>query len=162
MPDVSIGEFIAFLSEAPHRVSEQARDALERAAQVVEGEAKSEIGHYQGSAGPFTGWAELADSTKDERVRLGYSENDPLLRDGTMRDSIGHEVEMTGLGEGQAVIGSASQIAEYQELGTDRIPPRSFLGGGLIRREAEVVELIGSDVAWALSGGPLQGKLSKP
>ena len=51
---------------------------MERAAKVVEREAKSEIGEYQDSTiSPFPAWAELADSTKDNRVRLGFTENDP-------------------------------------------------------------------------------------
>ena len=94
----------------------------------------------------------MADSTKSERAALGYPENEPLLRDGTLRDSIKHKVVMTGISSGEAHIGSDSPIAEYQELGTSRIPPRSFLGGALMRKTAEVVKIVGSGAALGLAG----------
>lgn len=84
--------------------------------------AKSKFGHY-----PETiKWPELADATKTDRVRKGFSENDPLLRDGTLRDSI--EFVVSG---SSAVVGSTSEIMLYQEKGTYKtgwsgkgIPPR--------------------------------------
>jgi hypothetical protein len=68
-------------------------------------------------------WAPLAASTVAEKKRLGYtgqvSATDPLLREGTLRDSIGAEVE--GL---ELVVGSTDKIAAYQFAGTAHIPPR--------------------------------------
>ena len=152
MRDLSIGEAITLFAGLATEVHHHAHHALEKAAEVVEAEAKAEIGHYQGKAGPFAAWAELADSTKDDRVKKGYSENDPLLREGTLRDSIHHKVEMTGIAKGEAHIGSDNPIAVYQELGTAKIPPRSFLGGALVRKTAEVLKLCGHGTMRALHG----------
>jgi hypothetical protein len=70
-------------------------------------------------------WPQLAESTQRERERLGFAANEPLLRTGDLRESI----EYTVLPREAAVeIGSNDKIAVYQELGTSRIPPRSFLG----------------------------------
>lgn len=152
MRDLSIGDAIALFAGLATEVHHHAHHALEKAAEAVAAEAKAEIGHYQGEAGPFVAWAELADRTKDDRVRHGYAENEPLLREGTLRDSIHHKVEMTGIASGEAHIGSDSPIAVYQELGTSRIPPRSFLGGALVRKTPEVLKLCGHGTVRALRG----------
>lgn len=159
MADVAIGDFLMFLEGAHRAMAGAAEGAMERACQVVEHEAREEIGSYQGAAAPFPAWAELADSTKADRVRQGFPENDPLLRTGEMRDSIGHSVVATGVGTVEGTVGSTSQIAVYQELGTDRIPPRSFLGGALMREEAVVVKILGDAAHWALTGGKQSGQL---
>ena len=96
---------------------------LEAVGSKIERDAKEIIGHYQRSdTGPFPEWEELAPSTKADRVSKGFTPNDPLLRTGELRDSIGHEVR------GRSVaIGSDLDIAIYQEMGTATIPPRPFL-----------------------------------
>ncbi len=155
---MSLTGFAAFLAAATLRVEEEQRQALERAAQVVEAEAKRSLGHYQEAAGPFAGWAALAEATRDDRVHHGYPEDEPLLRDGTLRDSIGHAVD----GD-EAVVGSNDPVAEYQELGTDRIPPRSFLGGAAVRKGEEVARIVGRGVTSALVGGGVhEGRMEIP
>ena len=96
---------------------------LEAVGSKIEKDAKEIIGHYQRSdTGPFPEWEELAPSTKADRVSQGFTANDPLLRTGELRDSIGHEVR------GRSVaIGSDLDIAIFQEMGTATIPPRPFL-----------------------------------
>ena len=149
---MSLAGFAAKLADLTVAVHEESARGLERAAQVVEAEAKAEIGTYQDQAGPFAAWAQLADSTLADKERLGYAPPDnPLLRTGEMRDSIEHTVEMEGVA-GTAYVGSDNPIAEYQELGTERIPPRSFLGGALFRKQDEVVQIAGRYVYGALVG----------
>lgn len=148
MPDMTLAGFIGFLAQAPMRIEEATHRGLERASRIIETEAKAEIGTYQGQAGPFSGWAALAEATKADRVRQGYPEDEPLLREGDMRDSIGHVVEGH-----EAVVGSDSEIAVYQELGTSRIPARSFLGGAAFRKAEEVANALGHSVALGLVGG---------
>lgn len=123
-------------------------EALEKGAEIVEKEAKDAIGVYQTQAGPFAAWAELADATKADRVARGYSENDPELRTGDLRDSIEHTV----LGH-EAHIGSDSEIMVFQELGTATMPARSILGGAAVRKGPEVAMIAGSEVVAALIGG---------
>lgn len=130
-------------------------ELLEHAAKSIEKRAKEKIGEYQSEAGQFVAWAELADSTKQDRESQGYPEDEPLLRTGELRESIEHKV--IGL---VAHVGSDSDIAVYQELGTDKLPPRSFLGGAAHEKAPEVVEMIGSNVALHLAGEKVfQGKL---
>jgi hypothetical protein len=126
--------------------------ALERAARLVEKEAKAEIGDYQGAAGPFAAWAPLAERTIEDRVRKGFTPDDPLLRTGTLRDSIGHSVEVHGIASGHAVVGSDSDIAVWQELGTVNMPARSFLGGAAVRKTPQVIHIIGAGVVQGLVG----------
>lgn len=123
---------------------------LESVAKVIESTAKSEIGVYQPETGPFQEWAPLADSTEAEKARLGYPADAPLLRDGTLRDSIKHEV--SGL---EAVIGSESDIAAYQEFGTKTIPPRPFIGPAAFRNKENIEAMIGGAVVTGLVGGDL-------
>lgn len=98
---------------------------------VVQKDAQARIGEYQDGVGEFTAWANLAESTVNDRLSKGFSPDDPLLRTGSLRDSI--EVHEDGA---EVVVGSASDIALYQECGTDKIPPRPFLGpAGFTSRE---------------------------
>jgi HK97 gp10 family phage protein len=153
---MSLAGFAAKLADLTVAVHEESHRALERAAQIVEAEAKSEIGHLQDEAGPFAAWAALKDATVEEKVRLGLppdinAEGSPLERTGEMRDSIEHTV-VSDLSGGVAHVGSNDLVAEYQELGTEHIPPRSFLGGSLFRKEEEVRRELGRYVYGALIG----------
>ncbi len=123
--------------------------ALDTAASLIEKQAKDEIGEYQrADMGAYAPWAELADSTKADRLHQGFSENEPLLRTGELRDSISRETH--GL---ESVVGSTSDVMVYQELGTRTIPPRSVLGLAATRKEREVIKLIGAAVVSELIGG---------
>jgi HK97 gp10 family phage protein len=153
MPDMNLLQFIAHLAGASMRIERETNKALERAARLVEAEAKAAIGDYQPEAAPFAAWAQLADVTVAEKEKLGYAPPDnPLLRTGELRDSIDHAV-----GDKEAVVGSNSPVAEYQELGTRHIPPRSFLGGAAVRKGPEVAEILGSATVMALVGEEVAG-----
>lgn len=156
MPELSLLGFIAKLAAFPAELEHETHKGMERAAVLVENEAKRLIGHDENpAAGPFAEWQELADSTKEEKERLGYfgvvSEYDSLLRTGGMRDSIDHRVEGH-----EAVVGSNDDKAVWQELGTSRIPARSFLGAGAFRKEDAVHEVLGSAVVTALVGHDIE------
>ncbi len=144
----SIAHFIEHLGTMHAKEAMALRHGLKHAAEIVEKQAKAEIGNYQQAIADFPAWAELAENTKEDRVSKGFTENDPLSRTGGLRDSITHEVE--GL---EAVIGSESPIALYQELGTATIPPRSFLGTALASKQSQVVKLIGEHAVGALIEG---------
>jgi len=104
----------------------------------IEETAKEEIGVYQPAYGPFEAWAPLAESTKADRVRQGYTEDDPLLRSGELRDSI--ESEVVGLA---AIVGTKIQIGFWQEVGTENIPPRPFIGPAYVRKFDPLMNAIG-------------------
>lgn len=101
----------------------------------IEETAKEEIGVYQPAYGPFDAWVPLAESTKAERIRQGYSEDEPLLRSGELRDSI--ESEVVGLA---AIVGTKSEIGLWQEVGTSHTPPRPFIGPAYLRKIDPLME----------------------
>lgn len=53
---------------------------------------------------------------------------------------------------GKVEIVSNDDEAAWQEFGTARIPPRSFLGGAATRKEREIRELMGRHVVGASEG----------
>ncbi|MDE1139976.1 MAG: hypothetical protein PW999_10035 [Paraburkholderia tropica] len=145
----SLTEFSLFTATAlPVLTLVELKHGLTTCAAAVERTAKEEIGSYQGSVGPFSAWRQLAASTQEERERLGFTPNDPLLRTGEMRETIEHEV--SGL---TAVIGSKDPKAGWQEFGTNKIPPRPFMGPAVIHNEKLIVQVLGSAVARGISGG---------
>ena len=161
MKEMTILDFLGRLSNIKHEMPKNVRAVLTKAALMIERDAKQSVGTYQDAAPPFAGWAELADSTKDDRVRKGFSENEPELRTGALRDSYGHDVEMTGPMSGEAVIGSNSDVAVWQELGTKNMPPRTIIGGAAVRQSPKVAALIGKSVHMALVGEEVfEGRIS--
>ena len=143
----SFGAFAAHLALLAGTELELRHDCLERAAVEIEARAKEKIGEYQGQAGPFEAWAPLAQSTQDSRESAGYTPDDPLLVTGAMRDSIEHNVQ----GE-EAHIGSNDDKAVWQELGTETIPARSFLGGAAFELEPKIQREIGLAYVAHLAG----------
>jgi HK97 gp10 family phage protein len=128
--------FAGFLGVLEHEVAQANRHALEKAARIVEEEAKRVIGTYD------YGWPPLAPSTLEKKAA-----DTPLLETGEMRDSIAHVAT-----DKAACIGSNNEKAVWHELGTSRIPPRPFLQGALQHKTEEVVEVIGREVHGALIG----------
>jgi hypothetical protein len=114
---------------------------IERACKIVQKKAKAAIGREHEL------WAPLAESTIKDKQHHGYPTPKPLLRTGTLRDSI----EYTAHGN-EGCVGSDSPIAVYQELGTSRIPPRSFLVSSAISSEDKIHRMAGAAAVAALSG----------
>lgn len=120
----------------------------------IETVAKEEIGHYQPAEGPFPAWAPLAQTTLEGwggypgKIELGYAPPDnPLLRTGEMRESIGHEVH-----DLEAVIGSNDETLLYQELGTAAMPPRPVLGPAAHKSKPAIEMLIGAALVTGIAG----------
>lgn len=147
-------EFGSLAALADHLMAETVgglatvKHGLKLSAELLEKAAKDEVGHYQEAVGPFSAWPELADSTKADRVSKGYTENDPGLRSGEMRDSIEHEA-----GEWEAVVGSNDEKLVWFELGTEKQPPRPVLGTALYRNLDKVQQLIGNAAVAGFVGG---------
>jgi hypothetical protein len=96
--------------------------------------------HIQETYGDASKLQDLAESTQAERVRLGYTPNDPLVRTGELlRDSIKIEYDSLGFR-----VGSEEPVAEYQEFGTARIPPRPAIAIGSAAALPEVEAIAGA------------------
>ncbi len=131
--------------------------AMARACAMVRREARDAIGHGEEAHGPFPAWPTLAAATQTQRAREGFAPDAPLLRSGALRDSIAVAITDSGRGMVEGVVGSTSEIAVYQELGTARIPPRSFLGASALLVADEVAGELGRGVAAVLAGRPASG-----
>jgi hypothetical protein len=114
---------------------------------VVAAAAKEKIGDYQEAAGPFEAWSPLAESTKEDRIRKGFSEDDPGLRSGAMRDSIEYVVL-----PGEVQIGSNDDDLLWFELGTTKQPPRSVLGAAAFEQAPALLEYSGVTMEAYLAG----------
>jgi phage gpG-like protein len=143
---ISLLRFVEVLTRVAVHVDLEGHHALERAGQLVEDTAKEAIGTYA------FGWPPL----KPETIARKTTGDSPLLETGALRDSIGHTV----IGNHRCEVGSNDPKAEYHELGTATIPPRSFLVSAAMEKEAEVVKLLGESGVRALMGeaGPLPSK----
>lgn len=143
---------------ASHVVADlhSAQKGLAKAAELIEQTAKQEIGHYQDAAGPFPEWESLAPETEEEKARLGYPLDAPLLRTGAMRDSIKHEVRPL-----EAIIGATDPKMAFHEFGTSRgVPPRPVLGPALYRNLEKVKHLVGyAAVAGMVGEDPIHPSL---
>ena len=149
MSVISLVQFAALLTSVSNMAAGQ-REGLQRAAELVEEEAKDSLGTYQGASGPVPAWPTLSQVTQDDRVEKGFSPNEPLLRSGELRDSIDIEVHRD-----HAFVGSTHEGAPAHELGADGVPQRSFLAGAAYRNEEEIAELIGQAVFNHLFGDDL-------
>lgn len=152
-----IESFLLHLTSVSLAIEHVEEKVLEKAAVIIETDAKNQIGHYQSDVGPFNGWPELADSTKKDRVAKGFTENDPLERTGELRDSIGHEVAGK-----EAAVGSTSDIMVYQELGTPTIPPRPVLGPAAFKNKEKIEKLGIAGLVHALEYGAVGSFVKLP
>jgi phage gpG-like protein len=108
--------------------------------------------------------APLAQATQDERTALGYSPNDPLLRDGKLlRDSIekAHTHDI-------AAIGSAQKIMYYHEFGYvnsrtgKSVPPRPVFKIAMIESAPKIQAVLEEAMGAALGGSVTRAIELKP
>lgn len=138
----SIGEFIQFMAGQAASLEAVQLHVLEQSAKLIQHQAQRAIGTYD------YGWPQLAESTQAERARLGFPENEPLLRTGELERSIEHRV----VSPWEAAVGSDHQVAVWQELGTTRIPARSFLAATAVLKEHQIVRHLGLAITAHLAG----------
>lgn len=145
----TLDAFVSHLATLPRAVREAQRRGAEAAGAELERHAKALVGTYD--AQPR--WPELAESTKADRVRRGFSANEPELRTGSLRNSIGHRADDHGV-----TLGSTSPIAPYQEHGTSSIPPRPFISATMFQHGHAAADTIARHVVGALAGqrGPVR------
>ena len=142
-----IGQFIAHLATMAAAETVALHHGLEKCAVAIEKTAKSEIGYYQPQVGYFAAWDPLAPETLKHHEYMGVGDS-PLIVTGELYASLDHKTA-----ELEAVIGSTSDIMVYQELGTEKIPPRAVLGPAAIRNESLIIKTLGQAAAEGLLYG---------
>lgn len=133
--EMSFGQAAAFFLGMAKKLD--TKEGLEKAAAMLEQKAKAAIGTYE------YGWPPL----KAETVARKTNGDTPLLETGELRDSYHH----TLVSSEEAEIGSNDPKAEWQELGTPSIPPRSVLAETGRRHEEEAVQIIADAMVGPLS-----------
>jgi hypothetical protein len=113
---------------------------LKEVGKAVKNKTKELIGHEQPE------WPPLADFTKADRVAKGYPENEPLLREGKLRNSVGYKVDC-GIVKKDVSIGykvgyGTDEYAKAQEEGKGKIPPRPALKTALFREHDKIISLM--------------------
>lgn len=85
-------------------------------------------------------WKQLADSTQESRLKLGYSANDPLRRSGELAESYDFVIDFD---EHAIVIGSPKDEALWNELGTKTAPARPVLIPTINANQEEIEAALG-------------------
>lgn len=134
----SLGSLALHLASTELLLLKSMHDGLEKCAERIEKTAKEEIGHYQQAAGPFAAWAELAESTEEQKARMGYPADSPLKASGEMANSFEHKT--SGL---ETIIGSTDPKMYYHEFGTMRMPARAVLGPAVFRNREYIRRVLG-------------------
>jgi hypothetical protein len=113
--------------------------------------------------GDNTKLAHLAPFTQEERVSLGYTPDDPLLRTGELlRDNV-ERFSAPGV----AAAGSPEVINAYHEVGYthnwtgNRVPPRPVFKIGLQDSELEVIEIVEAACGAILGFGPVAATVTR-
>jgi hypothetical protein len=135
--------FVAQLKTIDRDLNDVGPAIVARACELVAKAARDAIGKDHEM------WAALAPSTIADKVRQGYAAPAPLLRTGQLRNSIEWTVDAAKL---EGCVGSDDPVAVYQELGTSRIPPRSFLVSSAISMEERIHKMAARAVAAMLAG----------
>ena len=142
MPGVmSILEFVAKTKAIQHDLQELGPAIVAKACEMVCTEAKRVIGEG------YDFWPALKPETLARKMMAT-----PLLETGELRASI--EWQSHGL---EGTVGSNNDKAVWQELGTSRIPPRSFLMGAAQHMEDKIHKMAGRAVMAVLAGRGLHG-----
>lgn len=156
----SCAEFGRFLQMVAGEVPDAQALGLVKASEIMQREAKAEIGTYAQAAGPFPAMPELSSATLEGFVhaagfyipgKLEAFPEDPLRRTGGMQDSIEAASDKT-----EAAVGSNDEVMLFQEMGTPNalypIPPRSVLGRALFVTQDACVSAIMRRVLTPLVG----------
>ena len=139
----SVGDLLKAITADIKAGTHHAHGALRSVGDLIEESAKSKIGTYQSATGPFPAWQPLAESTINAKNSAL-----PLYVDGTLRDAIEHTVDGDRvyigvkshiLHDGKTDI---ADVAVWQELGTQHIPPRPFIGPALHENREEVGHIL--------------------
>ena len=131
----------------------------------VRQEVVATLGQYQeGDTGPFPAWATLQEATTAASGRRGFEVDTPEFVTGALSGAVSTAVTPDGqaaVGVADGMVGSGApgdevrnigDVAVAQELGTDTLPRRSFLGIGAYRAAGRAVAAFVLPVLGAVAG----------
>lgn len=135
----TLDEGAEFFTGLRMRIERARKEALTQSAGLIRDEAKRVIGTYD------YGWPRL----KPETIKHKIAGDTPLRETGELQASIQCSVDAEA---GIATVGSNNPKALWHELGTSRVPPRSFLAGAAVAKTPEVLKICGADLfGWAVT-----------
>jgi HK97 gp10 family phage protein len=150
----SFADLAAHIAAAAIEIErDQGRHALNEAAKLIKADAREQIGHYQEGVGAYPAWAPLAESTEDEKARVGAPPDAPLERHGDLKKSFRSNFD----GDSAVIIGSTDPVMEFHEFGTVKMPPRPVLGPALLKNIDAVQALVGASAVDAIVNGQRLG-----
>lgn len=130
------------------RASANVHEALVTIAREVgkelEANAKAKLGGDGQSSGLYAAtpqWLPLASATIEDKLAKGFPIPSPLKRTAELHDSIGHTVEDRQTSVVVTLFATAD-YAPYQEMGTETIPPRPFIGPTVFESLAKIQEAL--------------------
>ncbi len=129
------------------------RQALKDAAALIKKDASAQIGHYQDAVGAYPEWAPLAESTEEQKARLGAPADAPLERFGDLKKSFASTLE----GEDSVIVGSTDPVMDYHEFGTSKMPPRPVIGPALYKNLEKIERIFAGRAVQALIAGQRLG-----
>jgi hypothetical protein len=142
---ISPEELAEFLSRSAAMVRPELEADLVKIGEAQKKLAKDMIGHEHAD------WPPLAESTIEEKARLGYPVPAPLLREEILRDSIEMRPLLVEL---EVEVGSNDPVALFQEMGTDRgIPPRPFISKSAVDNLPFAEDTLGQTAVALLTPG---------
>jgi HK97 gp10 family phage protein len=136
----------------------QRKAALNEAAKIIKKDAREQIGEYQPAAGNYPEWAPLAESTEDEKARLGAPPDAPLYRFGDLQKSF----RSTPVGHDEVIVGSTDPNMEWHEFGTNKMPPRPVLGPALFKNIEDIRALLAGAAMDTIVSGQRMGYRFSP
>jgi phage gpG-like protein len=139
----SILGFVAKLEAIKHDMHDLGPAIVARACEMVAAEAKRVIGEG------YEDWPPLQPETLAKKMM-----NSPLLETGELRASIEWSTSANGL---EGWVGSNNDKALWHELGTAKIPPRSFLMGAAVHSEEAIHKMAAKAVHAVMLGKGLHG-----
>lgn len=129
------------------------RNGLNAAAKIIKVDCRKQIGTYQAAIGEYPEWAQLAESTEDEKARLGAPADAPLLRWGDLQKSF----RSTLVSDDEVIVGSTDPVMEYHEFGTSKMPPRPVIGPAYVKNERKIAAVLAGTVVEAVLVGQRLG-----
>lgn len=140
----SVGALANFMEGIANSLPQAQHAALDEASTFLLEKVKAIPGNYQSD--PV--WPPLAEATVEDRVRKGFTPDDPLRRTGEFAESFDKHVDSPT----RAEVGSNDERTGMVEYGTKRMPPRPVLGAAKVQHDKVMIEIVGRRIQRHIGG----------